>query len=496
MPNPIMVPADPSANLAKGFANIADLFAPPTARDTYYGAETQNAQAKTAAERAKAARQADVYARGTAPGATMQALDLPAIAAGLYSPNQSTYAVDTKDTTERRGQDIKSGDNRYDVNSRDTTSRANNTDNNNRAIVDAIMAPQPEGSSRVLPPDVAAKYGVPAQSNGIVKLQPGQTATLPPGPAGAGSPADAGTPAPVVLQGNPKPLTAEEAKGQAIAGLSPEESHALARGEIKHAPVYGTAGGTAQLDPVTGKLVNTQSKEVVPPGTAATNLGAPTTTVNVDQNGNTYGAPEKGFAYVRDENNKIKLGANGAPMVAPMQGSAEFDKQATGTAADAASAAHKTAQSRIVADTVDQAIAKIEADPTLTTGLGSQLTSGIGGSPGYDVQALLKTIEANSSLEAIQNARDASKTGAGFGRVTNMEMTALAAAKGNLAAAQGPTQLLSALRKYKDAANDVIHGGPTSNKPLAGPARSYEKTAVNPQTNERLIYRGDQWVPE
>jgi hypothetical protein len=62
MPNPITIPADPAPALAKGFANIADLFAPPSARGAYYGSETQAAKIKAQADQQKARRQADMSA--------------------------------------------------------------------------------------------------------------------------------------------------------------------------------------------------------------------------------------------------------------------------------------------------------------------------------------------------------------------------------------------------------------------------------------------------
>lgn len=482
MPNPIMIAPDPAPGLAKGFANIADLFAPASARDAYYGTEAGLARAKTLSETQKAQRLADVFANRDNPD--QAARDRAAISAGLYNPNQGYYAVDTKDATDRRGQDIQSTDKRYDVNSRDSTSRSNNTDNNTRAVIDAIMAPQPEGSSRVIPPEIAAKYGVPAQSNGIVKLQPGQTATLPPGAAGPVAP----------LQGNEKPLTDAEAKGKIVSQLSPEEQHALGISEIKPRPVFGTANGTATQDPVTNRLKDTQSGIDLPAGTKATNLGAPTTNVNIDSSGNTYGPPEKGFAYVRDADGKIKVGPNGAPMLAPMQGGPEFDKIDKAGKADLNNTNHKNAQAKLVTEDIDRAIAQIQADPTLTAGLGGQLTSGVGGTPGANAKALLDTITANTSLDTLQAMRDASPTGAAMGRVTNQEMTATGQASGNLSQPQSASQLVDNLKRLKDHKLDVIHGGPLNGRPVAGPARSYEKTAT--LGDRKLIARGGKWIDE
>lgn len=316
MPNPIMIAADPAPALAKGFANIADVFAPASARDAYYGVETQAARAKMMAEQQKAQRLNDVYTRGTAAGATPQSIDLAAIAAGLYNPNQSTYAVDLGDTTKRRGQDLESGDRRFDVTSRDTTSRLNNTDDNNRALNVAIMQPTPEGATVVRPPALADRFAVPQQSTGVIKLNQGQTATPPPGPGGAASP---------VLQGLPPNLTESEMKAiilqrmdrpaqeAAAFGSTPLETTMVdgnpktvsrpqllasgnpavpkdQRGEYFNYVAPGGQTGTAVHDPVRNALVDAQTKQPLPAGVkiqSAAGVVAPnpigTTTSNVTE---------------------------------------------------------------------------------------------------------------------------------------------------------------------------------------------------------------------
>lgn len=487
MPNPIVVGADPAPALAKGFANIADLFAPSSPRDIYYGAETQNAQAKAAAERAKSQRLADVYSRGTAAGATPQSIDLAAVAAGLYPPKDSTYAVDLGDTTKRRGQDIESGDKRYDVNSRDTTSRANNTDDNTRAVINAIMTPTPEGASVVRPPEIAAKFGVPAQSNGIVKLNQGQTATLPPGAAGPVAP----------LQGNPKPLTDAEAKGQIVAGLSDEEKHAIGLSDIKDRPVYGTASGTAQVDPVTGQLRNTQDKVPLPVGTAATNLAAPQTTVNVGPNGEQFGPPPKDMAWARGADGKtVMIDERGAPMAVPI-GGAPLDAKAKADAEKKAMMdTQRGASSSIVTQDIDRAIAAVHADPTLTTGLGGQLTTGVGGTPARNVKGLTDSVRANVAFDRLQQMRQSSPTGGALGNVSDKEGELLQNSLGSLDQAQGPEQFVENLKRVKDISLDIIHGGKANGHPTSGPARSYEQTATNRETGARAVYRNGAWAPE
>ncbi len=208
--------SDPRLGVA--FENIADIFAPPSGSDLY-------GYTRAASERQKAQRLDDVYRRATVPGATVEGLDLPAIAAGLYAPNASGWAVRTKDNTDRRGQDIESTDRRYRTDVEASTSRANNTADNDRALNVAIMAPTPKDAIVTRPPAVAAKYGVPEQTIGVIAAGPGEVNYLPDGR---------------VLRGDPKPQTKAEVEGSILSGLSDEEKRAIVYGNT---PVVETNKG-------------------------------------------------------------------------------------------------------------------------------------------------------------------------------------------------------------------------------------------------------------
>lgn len=274
--------SNPSLGLA--FESLADVFGPPSGSDLY-------GYTRAGAEREKAQRLSDVYRRATAPGASIDALDLPAIAAGLYAPNASGWAVRTKDETDRRGQDIGSADNRYNVDSRDRTSRANNADTNRTHVVTTYGAAIPKDAYRPeLPKTTADMYGlapIPAQ-RGVIAAQPGERNYLPDGS---------------VLEGAPKPLTETELKAKIIAempkarqedivfGATPvDETAGGPRTRLQRldtntpelpkepAQVYnwrtpdGKRGGTAVMR--NGKLFDSQTNVELPPGVAVQGAGA------------------------------------------------------------------------------------------------------------------------------------------------------------------------------------------------------------------------------
>lgn len=96
---------DPS--IGQAFESIASLFAPiPGADLAGYAAADANRQKALA--QAQQTGLIDMFATGTGP-----IDDRIGIAAGLYTPNQSWGAVNMADQTQRRGQDIESGDRRY-----------------------------------------------------------------------------------------------------------------------------------------------------------------------------------------------------------------------------------------------------------------------------------------------------------------------------------------------------------------------------------------------
>jgi len=215
---------------------------------------------------------ADAYKLAQDPSSDQGQLDRLASIAGAYAPSQSLTAVDRNNATTLR------------ANAADNARALQQTDRQQAGeTLRKTMDPLSEGQTRILPPSVATLYGVPAQQQGIVKLNEGQTAALPGG----------GT-----LAGTPKPLTEDNVKARVLAGMEPAAQRAAAFGNTPVETVMTPQGpriasrldaigqtpapdtqkaqffnydtpdgksGTARTDG-SGKLVDTQTGAELPPG--------------------------------------------------------------------------------------------------------------------------------------------------------------------------------------------------------------------------------------
>lgn len=103
------------------------------------------------------------------------------------------------------------------------------------------------------------------------------------------------------------------------------------------------------------------------------------------------------------------------------------------------------AESDNINSVIDEALGQASG---FTVGLGS-LISVIPGSPAADLQANLKTIQADAAFSALQNMRDSSKTGGALGQVSERELALLSSARAALEASQSPEQFKKNLRRYK-----------------------------------------------
>jgi hypothetical protein len=188
---------------AQAASNLAQMFAPPSGSDAagWAAANAKNAEAQ---------RLADFYTLSKDPNADRSALDRAGIGSGSYTPSQSYYSVDQGTAAQRYG---------YDTQAR--TSRANNADDNVRALEDRrlqeeglngrnsadngnaitlkMLDPVPDGATRFNPPKIADMYSVPQTQIGVVSPAQGERAFLPDGR---------------VLEGPAKPLTETEWKAQ------------------------------------------------------------------------------------------------------------------------------------------------------------------------------------------------------------------------------------------------------------------------------------------
>jgi len=101
----------------------------------------------------------------------------------------------------------------------------------------------------------------------------------------------------------------------------------------------------------------------------------------------------------------------------------------------------------LVLEEIDRAIAAIQANPLLTTGLGAQLTTNIAGTPAANVSQLLAPIQANIGFDRLQRMRNESPTGGALGQVAVKELDFLQATQGSLSQLQSGPQLLDNLQR-------------------------------------------------
>lgn len=130
--------------LGQGFSNLAAAFAPPSGSDLA-GYATANAK------REEAARLAQLYAVAGSPDFDQTTFDRQAIASGLYNPTQGFYAQDQNNSTARYGIDTSAA-----------TSVTNNTADNERAMMEAILgaATAPVSQGAIRPGFDPSQFGV------------------------------------------------------------------------------------------------------------------------------------------------------------------------------------------------------------------------------------------------------------------------------------------------------------------------------------------------
>lgn len=237
--------------LGVAFESLADVFAPPGGSDVY-------GYTKAAGEKQRQVTLADIVARSKDPNTDRRVLDQLNAAVNNYAPNAGWIAVETKDATDRHKIGVDDARGRADFASRDATSRANNTDDNTRAVRVAGMTPIQKDAVQYLDPTVAAVIGAqPGVRRGIVSAQPGERNVLPGGE---------------VIEGAPKPLTETEMNAIVMRDeMDKEERRAKVFGNT---PVVETgkgpmtrpqqlATGTPKLDPTQPQAFNSSRGPVV-----------------------------------------------------------------------------------------------------------------------------------------------------------------------------------------------------------------------------------------
>lgn len=204
---------------------------------------------------------------------------------------------------------------------------------------------------------------------------------------------------------------------------------------------YGRSGTIVQ-DPKTGQFYSVQwgsdgQKKVEPLAIGGTNLQPSRGT---DVVGDTIIDKATG-ADVRNVAPQIAAGER-AKVVGRESGEGQMQLPKTATALE---------QYELQDDAVNAAIDKATAlaDGTAATGVGSQVTGFVGGTPAYNLGRQLDTIKGNIGFDKLQNLRDNSPTGGALGQVAVQELQMLQAVLGSLDQAQSADQFKEGLAEIK-----------------------------------------------
>jgi len=190
----------------------------------------------------------------------------------------------------------------------------------------------------------------------------------------------------------------------------------------------------------------------------------PTTTnvVNIGPNGVDYGDPGKGLVWSRNPDGTVKLDERGAPVAIPFQGGEAYQKQQEEAGKTETQNKQQTTAATIVTQDIDRATNLINSAPAWTTGYLGDWLSTIGGTTANDVRALLTTIKANAGFDRLQQMRNSSPTGGALGNVSEMELSTLQSAIGNLEQSQSKKQILENLARVKQIYSQIIDGPDSS----------------------------------
>ena len=105
----------------------------------------------------------------------------------------------------------------------------------------------------------------------------------------------------------------------------------------------------------------------------------------------------------------------------------------------------------------------------LTAGPIGSLASNIPGTEAANVDADLSSISANVAFKALQDMRDASKTGGALGNVANRELDLLSAVEGSIRQNQSPENLRRNLQKIHESQQRFLRAAESGDEPSSSP---------------------------
>jgi hypothetical protein len=157
-------------------------------------------------------------------------------------------------------------------------------------------------------------------------------------------------------------------------------------------------------------------------------------------------------------------------------------------------------------NTIDSQIDKaIEQTGYFSSGYIGDKTKDMGGTYAADLKATLSTIQADAAFDRLQQMRNESKTGGALGQVSERELSLLMNARAALEQSQSPGQLKENLKRYQSVRRNALERVSNAFEKdygyIPAPQKAPEQvggvsegqTATNPNTGEKMIYRGGKW---
>jgi hypothetical protein len=152
-----------------------------------------------------------------------------------------------------------------------------------------------------------------------------------------------------------------------------------------------------------------------------------------------------------------------------MPGTEQARKEAEVAQAEQDRNTDKSLTADIVTEDIGRARAIINGDSAFPAyGLVGAMTRAIPQTPAHDVGQLLEGVKANISFDKLQNMRNASKTGAALGPVSDFENRLLQSVFGSLQQSQTKEQLDANLRRLDSIYKRIIHKGIRPGEDISG----------------------------
>lgn len=104
---------------------------------------------------------------------------------------------------------------------------------------------------------------------------------------------------------------------------------------------------------------------------------------------------------------------------------------------------------------IDEALA---GSKWYTTGIANSLGAWVSGSPGFQLNSVIKSLEGVIGFDALQEMRANSKTGAALGAINEKELDQLNGIMGSIKASNGKDMLDRNLERLRQELNAIVHG--------------------------------------